>query len=516
MTHFPRIALLLIAANLSAQELPEQSPELAAAPGEQTVPVAEDPVAEDPVAEDPVVADPVAADPVAQDVPVPANSDVPVAPPPADTSDEEQLMFQYARYLELMQDHVYDEADSYAKRVVELSLRVWGPKSTEFSKALINLAVVQHYTRQFDAAQQNFMSAIEIIESNEDRLNVQLINPLKGLGASQLEGGRPDLASETFRRAVHVSHVNEGPHNLEQVDILESLAETDLRLGLVEDARQVQDMIYELNARAYSAESIEFVPSLMRRAEWQHRAGLINDERATLRRAIRIIEVQAGDDDLQLVDPLIKLGKTYFYIDTSPVQTGMPNSLTSGEMFFKRAMRIAAENPATQWEIVAKASLALGDYYIFEGDSPRARTVYTEAWNFLSEDDERLDFRRQNLEVAVLLRERPLPQFVTPPEGVSPPGQKPQLRSGSVTLVFAVSTEGRIANLKVIEAQPVEFPAMQRTLQREMRGRLYRPRFVDAEPATTDDQVLVHQFYYTQEDLDAAQATEDETDSEQT
>jgi tetratricopeptide (TPR) repeat protein len=500
MTYLPRIALLLVAANLSAQEIAEQPPALAPPPDEQTVPVAADPLLADEQTPEQV-----------------ESTEVPGLQPPVDASDEDQLIFQYNRYLQLMQNRVYDEADSVAKRVVELSLRVWGPQSTEFSKALINLAIVQHYTEQFDAAQQNFLSAIEIIENNEDRLNEQLLNPLKGLGASQLEGGRPDLAGETFRRAVHVSHVNEGPHNLQQVDILESLAETNLRLGLVEDARQIQDMIYTLNARAYSPESIDFVPSLLRRADWQHRAGLINDERATLRRAIRIIEEQVGEDDLQLVDPLLRLGKTYFYIDTTVVQTGMPNSLTSGEIFFKRAMRIAAENPATEWQIIARASLALGDYYMFDGNSQRARTVYKEAWNFLSDGAEQLEYRRQNLEVAVLLRERPLPQFVTPPENVSPAGQKPQLLNGSITLVFAISTEGRAANLKIIEMQPAEFSAMQRTVQREMRNRLYRPRFVDAEPVATEDQMLVHQFFYTQADLDEVQSTtEAEQESDQT
>ncbi len=46
---------------------------------------------------------------------------------------------------------------------------------------------MQHSTEQYDASQQNFESAIEIIEDNEDQLNDQLVNPLRGLGASQLE-----------------------------------------------------------------------------------------------------------------------------------------------------------------------------------------------------------------------------------------------------------------------------------------------------------------------------------------
>lgn len=543
MIYLPRIVLLLIAVNLNAQESGQQSADSAESADATPDPIAAEVFADDlvpppdtavemqplpeqdmppeappaaPVDEQTV---PVAEEPAVAESPAAAAAE-PVGPSlPEDASDQEQLAYQYSRYLRLVKDRVYDEADTAAKRVVELTLKITGPKSTEFSKALINLAIVQHYTGQYDAAQQNFMSAIEIIEVNEDRLNSQLVNPLKGLGASQLDAGRPDLATETFARAIHVTHVNEGPHNLEQIELLESLAETKLRLGSIDDAREIQEIIYGLNANAYAEDSVEFVPSLMRRADWQHRTGFINDERVTLRRAVRIIELQLGKDDMQLVEPLIRLGRTYFYFDSSGTQTGVYTGMTSGEVYFKRAMRIATENPDTEWPIVARASLALGDYYMFEGNAQRAFTVYREAWNFLSESEERLSHRRDHLEQAVLLRDRPLPRSITPPGSEPAPGQPAAVLQGSITLAFDISAVGRISNLRVIDAHPINFDSMQRTVQREMRNRLYRPRFVDAEPVVTAEQILVHRFFYTQADVDAEQAataTESEADVDAT
>jgi tetratricopeptide (TPR) repeat protein len=149
----------------------------------------------------------------------------------------EQLLDEFENYKRLMSEGIYDEADTVAKRVVTLSIQLTGPRSSETAKALTNLGIVQHRNKQFDAAQQNFAGAIEIIEDREDRLNRRLINPLKGLGAAQLEGGRPDLAKQSFTRAIHITHVNEGPHNMDQIDILESLAETNVRLGSIEEAR---------------------------------------------------------------------------------------------------------------------------------------------------------------------------------------------------------------------------------------------------------------------------------------
>lgn len=433
---------------------------------------------------------------------------------PVFTSDEEELIYQYERYVELMKDRVYDEADSVAKRVVELAIQVKGPRSTDFAKALTNLAIVQHRTEQYDSAQQNFESSIEIIESNEDQLDRQLINPLRGLGASQLESGRPDKASESFKRAVHVTHVNMGPHNLDQISILESLSEAQLRLGTVDDAKQIQDRIYALNERAFANNALEMVPSLMRRADWQHRAGFINDQRTTLRRAIRIIESALGKDDSALVDPLTKLGQSFFYIDLTGTPTTSMSAVTTGESHFKRALRIARADPETNWQMIAETSLALGDYYNFQENVTQAHKVYSAAWADVSEGEEQLAYRRENLEQWVVLRENPFPQFVSPPSDEAPTGQEVPLSEGSITLSYDVSTRGRAVNLKIIEAQPLEFESLHRKVQRELRRRIFRPRFEDGEPANTEEQIIVHKYFYDQAELDALRSKNAEESEE--
>jgi hypothetical protein len=89
-------------------------------------------------------------------------------------------------------------------------------------------------------------------------------------------------------------------------------------MGDLESARDVLDRIHILNVRHFSDDAMGLLPSLMRRASWQHRAGYYNDERATYRRAIRIIEDSAGKDDPRLVDPLVKLGKSFYFFEPLP------------------------------------------------------------------------------------------------------------------------------------------------------------------------------------------------------
>ena len=437
-----------------------------------------------------------------QSVPVAEEGPPEADPELNDIDDRDLLLAEFARFKELKAAGALDEAENVAKRIIELSIRATGPKSDDTAKALHNLAVIQHQTNDYEAAQQNFSAAIEIIEDNEDQLNERLINPLQGLGVSQLESGRPDLALRTFTRAVHISHVNEGPHNLDQIVLLESLAETNLRIGAPEDAKNNQDMIYALNIRHYAGNAMAMIPSLMRRAEWQRRTGYILDERATYRRAIRIIENANGKDHVTLIEPLMKLGESYFFVDTGESSSYQAATAASGEMYFKRAVRIASENTDADWLILAKAKVSLGDYYNFRSELSRARSNYHDAWVLMSEEEGRLDLRKNTLEVLTPLNEEPIPRFAGDASSADRRPDDNNLREGEVIIAYDVDSRGRVAQLKIVEARPVEFDDMRRYIQREMRARIYRPRFVDAEPVDSPNQTLSHKFYYRQDELD--------------
>ncbi len=424
-------------------------------------------------------------------------------------SDDEQLLVEFGRYKELMDQEVYDEADTAAKRVVELAIRLKGPASMDTARALTNLGIVQHRNGDFEAAQQNFESAVDIIEEEKDRLDEALVNPLKGLGAAQLEAGLPGKAAATFQRAVHLTHVNEGPHNIDQVEILESLAETNLRLGALDQAKQVNDQIYAINVKHYNDSSESMIPALMRRAAWQHRAGFINDERATYRRVIRIIESTAGKEDLSLIEPLTKLGHSFFFVDVSGSEGYGQQSVATGEIYFRRALRIAEEHPEADWKMIAQSRIALGDYYMYEGNHARARKIYATAWQWLSEDDDRLEFREQALGQPVPLRQGVLPRYAGSTERSDAGATDDDLRRGTITVTYSISARGRVSDLKVVEADPPEFEEIQRGVQRELRRRLYRPRFEDAQAVSSPNNFLSHTFFYRQSELDTIRSPSD-------
>ncbi len=435
----------------------------------------------------------------------PLEQTVPVAEEEASASDgplpltEEQILREFDIFQRYLADKNYDEADVSAKRIVEMAIRFYGPQTHETAKALNNLAIVQHQNQQYDAAIQNFSAAIETLEILEDRLNDSLVNPLKGLGAAQLSQGRPDLASRSFQRATHITHVNEGPHNIEQVEILESLAEATVRMGELEEARNVLDRIHMLNVRHFKGDALGLLPSLMRRGEWQHRAGYYNDERATYRRAIRIIETTVGKNDPRLITPLVKLGESYYFYDTYTAGPGVVSGGGTGETYFKRAVRIAENTEELPWLELANTRLALADYFAYKEAHNRARKIYLQVWNSLSGNEDRLEMRRELLEGPITLLQDALPTYAGGPSSAA--SDPSNFLTGTIRVDYTVSTRGRVRNIRT-EASPQEFTDMQRMVHREVRRRMFRPMLENGVPVESGNQVFVHEFFYRQEQLD--------------
>ncbi len=446
----------------------------------------------------------------------PLDQTVPVADEPAkaepdaepEAISEEVLLEEFARYRRLISAGTLDEADITAKRIVEMAIKIYGPRSRETASALNNLGIVQHSNKQYDAAIQNFTSAVEIIELTEDRLNDALVNPLKGLGAAQLAIGRPDQARQTFEHAAHITRVNDGPHNIGQIEILESIAESFIRMGDMDSAREILDRIHIINVKFFEEDPMGLLPTLMTRAEWQHRAGYYADERVTYRRTIRIIESSQGKDSSLLVEPLRRLGESFYFPDLSMSTVQQQGTISSGESYLKRAARIAEKAKDMDWQESTRTRLALADYYNFTNAQNRARSIYTETWEFLSTDAERIKLRDQLFSDPVPIQVGPLPEFA----GGSQIGevQADELLKGKIVVTYSVTSRGRIHDLKT-EAFPPQFVDMQTMVHRELRSRLFRPRFVDGDAVAAENLVFEHAFTYTQAHLDALKSAQDES-----
>ena len=415
---------------------------------------------------------------------------------------QQQLAEDFTLYKNLLANGMTAEADVVAKRIVELSIRENGFESTDTAKALTNLAIVQHRNEDYETAQQNYEAAIGIIERVEDRLNSALINPLRGLGASQLASGRPDLAIEAFDRAKHVSHVNEGPHNLDQVAIIESLAEIYIYIGEVERAYDLQDRVYTLYARKYAVDSDQIIPALFKRADWQHRLRLYGRERDTYRSIIKIIEKNHGKHELSLIRPLTGLATAYLYVGEIDREYQRDSTLTTGEIYVKRAKRIADEHPDATWMIKENTYLSLADFYVFSDKAGKAKRAYQETWDLLSEDESRLINRYNHLETLVMLQDIYPPKYYGMDDDARSSDDDEQFQQGKIVTKFMVNSRGRARNFEIIESHPAGLEDMEKNVLREMRRLIYRPRLEDREVVETQNMTYSHEFFYRESDVE--------------
>ena len=432
-------------------------------------------------------------------------------------SDQERLSRLFTLYLDAVAEKMYSEADALAKQIVELTISSYGLDSEESAKALTNLAIAQHGMRDFESAILNYETAIGIVERVDDRLSYDLINPLRGLGAARLATGRPDLARDAFDRAVHISHVNEGPHNLEQIETLESLAETYMSVGELDEAVDIQKRIYYLQARNIDPKSMEIVPALETRASWQHRLKLYDQERFTWRRIISIIEDNQGKDSLALIDPLTQLGNSYLYVGYSDSPYAQTASVASGEIYLKRAVRVAEANPEAGWQTLAETMLELGDYYMLSARPNRGDRVYEEVWKILTEQDDpaALAYRAQELERVNVLQDIAPPRMYGGDPSAAVSDQPAGYETGAAVYEYSVTIRGRPSNIRLVDADPEGLEDMYESIARDVRRLMYRPRFENGEVALTESVTYRHEFFYREADLpeQAAAARSGDTDT---
>lgn len=428
-----------------------------------------------------------------------------VEPPSQRETDTAEIIRLFAVYKEAVSSKNFLEADTLAKQIIELSIKVFGIDSEESAKSLTNLAIAQHGNREFEAAERNYLSAIDIIERiSDDSLNASLINPLKGLGATQLALGRPKMAQSTFQRAVHLSHVNEGPHNLDQIEVLESMAEISLAVGEHKEAQDLQEKMFSLQARNIPVNSLDVLPALNNQAHWQHRLQLYERERATWRRVISVIEQQLGKEHLQLIPPLTNLGNSYLFV--TPVEFDMQPeiSVSSGESYLRRANRIADSNPDADWQLLERTLLSLGDYYVMSGRPNRASRIYEELWVMLSEDAEKLGDRRDNLEKPNVLQPVYPPKYYRGEQQADQIPDTSNFETGIVSFGFTINSSGRPTNIIHLETQPAEFEEMRQHVLRNIRHLVYRPRVEEGRMVERPEMTYVHEFYYRPGDIPVA------------
>jgi hypothetical protein len=231
-------------------------------------------------------------------------------------------------------------------------------------------------------------------------------------------------------------------------------------------------------------------------------------ERSTYRKIINIIEKNKGKQSLALIRPLTGLANAYLYRSSFDYEYYRESTITTGEVYLKRATRIAEEHSDTTWEIRENTLLSLADFYILSKKMSQAKKTYQDVWDLLSEDASRFINRYNHLEVLVLLQDIYLPKYYGANKNKVALNEDDQFERGKIVTKFIVNTRGRVKNFEVIEMYPSGLTGMRNLVLKEMKRLIYRPRLENREVVNTE-MTYTHEFFYRQSDLTSVDKIEE-------
>ena len=366
---------------------------------------------------------------------------------------------------------------------------------TTYGQVMINHGTLRCAAGEYQLGLSIINRGMEFLESRTNPFDEMLINGVMAKGICQLQVGSLTDAEDTFRRAQHITHRQKGVYNKDQLPMISYLTAANLRQRDPLAADQQQRFSLKIAVQSYGPDSIEILPTLARLGGYfasrgntiplasdtelrLQRSILFKDSINMYRRAIEIIEINYGANDLRLLTPLRGLASARMFEITQR---------RYAEAALLRSLEIVDSNPNSDLTDRAQAMVDLGDLYIITSDE-RAQQTYLNAWEILQETP-------KTQQLAATLFGSPIRLYPTiapflylnrTPNAVDPSDEL------FIDLQYDVSPDGRATNIEVIEKN---VPNEQvRLLRATLRASRYRPRILNGELVSTDA-LEIHQLF---------------------
>jgi tetratricopeptide (TPR) repeat protein len=349
---------------------------------------------------------------------------------------------------------------------------------------------------------------IQTLQAKHSFLAPELLPPLLELG--QLYGtGQCDRAIEILDLALDVSRRHEGLFNPGLLDIYTPLLSCYITLDLPAALDRAQQYVVLIDEHRYGKHDPRLLPTLEQGAQRYEEVGLYLSARKLHRRALEIASRTAGENDLSLVKPLRGIARAfrleYTYglavADYAHVTYEAPELVSSasfdpartrldrlGRRSLERAVEILRKHTDTHAGEYHDTLLELGDWHQLGDHRNSALKSYRELWKALHGGESPSDPR------ALL----DTPQALLGGHAGNtrlrrPPADTDRLQKYTVDLDYAVSRDGRVRDVKVVESDAPKDVEMR--IVRDFRQTRFRPRFASGEPVDTAELYHRQNFY---------------------
>ena len=419
----------------------------------------------------------------------------PGPPPPAAAtgSSQESLTLALARYDQAIEDELYNEAAAASKLYISALLQEPDFDRKEWGMALGRLGQAQHYAGEFDAAIENYVLAVEVIESETNRLDPLLSEPLLGLSRTLEVSGDYRAAVASYKRLLHVQQVNQGLHTLEQGQALNELSEVYFRLGDYQRANALQQSYVSIYISNFPGDNLQQLPALYSRADMQYKTRHLIDAQLSYRRIISMIERADGTQSLYLLPAIYRISDL---LQNNRIKDGIEGSYVA-RRYLRRAVYIAEHHDGASNLERADALIAMGDYLnLRTGDRRAAMRKYVAAWQHLNADD--------SLGVESDARFGSPIQLNDPPSTTTP-AMRLLLMSSQLDLDDAfdrlvvrydIDADGRTRNIELIEGDAAGY--WDSIIVDHVDRFVFRPALVDGEPAEISERL--YEIRYSRQD----------------
>jgi tetratricopeptide (TPR) repeat protein len=417
---------------------------------------------------------------------------------------------EFRRLLDLKE---YQQAVMLAQQQVEKFDQQPGHGGENLQVALMNLGLAQYLNEDYVGAEASYLRVVSLIEASGRLTSPRLARAQAGLATTYYAGKRYDLAAARYEQAIALARREQGLFTEEQIPFLEKYANALTELNRLDDALRARRYILRAIERKYGAASLQYAEELESTGRWFTRIGSYDNARSALRSSIETIEELKGDNAAELISPLAALGdcarrqlldpsaakvatpddqrQSIFHDAMAPVLPVVsPNTLAiEGQSSLERAVAIAGRQAPPSQVQIADVRTLLGDWYQSRGQTDKALSNYTLAWQAAGSS------LSGGKPVTELLFGRPVLLAYVPPGSWNRYAARPagEVVVREAQVAFTVTARGRVADPTVVT--DAGDPRRGAQVLRALQTAAYRPRLENGVPVDTAGVTLDQPFY---------------------
>ena len=445
---------------------------------------------------------------------------------PLATAEQDVLEFLYEPALDNQQQNIatriavharnaeFDAAISLSQLLLDDVEPLKESDPSRYGQVMINHGILRIAATEYELGLSIVERGMEFLEARTNPFSDVLINGVMAKGICQLELGVLDDAEDTFHRAQHIIHRQKGVYSEDQLSVVSYLTATNLRQRDAPAADLQQLFSLRVAEQAYGPDSIEILSTLNRLGSYFAVRGrtipllaiaelrlerdiLFKNSISMYDRAIEIIEISYGENDLRLVPSLRGLASARMMQVTNR---------RAAEDALLRSITIVDSNPNSDLTDRAQALVDLGDLYIITSNG-KAGETYLAAWALLQETPQTQQLASSLFDSPLRLFPRTSPVLYLDriPDAAGPNDQL------FIEIQYDVSPEGRALKIEVLDRN---VPNEQvRMLRQTLRASRYRPRIIDGELVATEALQIYQSFQVVDETpLNEGKPETDETE----